>query len=401
MADFVDPVITQEIVDAKNKLVTEANRAETIVDEWEATGNLVKDAPADNKLYGRKNSIWEELNVSGTGDMTQAVYDPQDVGSDAFARSNHTGTQGIETVLGLNEELNDKLEDAPNDGKQYARQNAVWTEVAAGGSGNTREETLQTLAGILGTDSFFANQDSTHTVYGRGYYKVSATGTNQGNMPKKGKYRLLVADTEPTLELVGGIPVHIPTVRLEALLYEKDATEGNNVIGVWWATCLKNNTDPIVWKQVSAVVGEASVTTWGDITGTLANQTDLQAALDSKTNTVDSVHGRQGAVVAVAGDYEDSEITANATATNYTPTASNVQGHLEGIDTALASSGGGGGGLEYDIFTQELVSYDGGNDEYVIPAATYKGKVKRVNFGSWWFYSYLCYYTTYSSYGGL
>ena len=29
MADFVDPSITQEIVDAKNELVTQSNRAKT------------------------------------------------------------------------------------------------------------------------------------------------------------------------------------------------------------------------------------------------------------------------------------------------------------------------------------------------------------------------------------
>lgn len=62
---------------------------------------------------------------------------------------------------------------------------------------------------------------------------------------------------------------------------------------------------------------------------------------------VDSVFGRTGAVVAVAGDYDDSEVTAAASATNYTPTAATVEGHLAGIDTALAGGGGSGDDFSY------------------------------------------------------
>lgn len=60
---------------------------------------------------------------------------------------------------------------------------------------------------------------------------------------------------------------------------------------------------------------------------------------------VDSVFGRAGAVSAQAGDYEDGQITAAASATNYTPTGASVEGHLAGIDTVLGAGGGGGGGL--------------------------------------------------------
>jgi len=58
-----------------------------------------------------------------------------------------------------------------------------------------------------------------------------------------------------------------------------------------------------------------------------------------QSESVSSVFGRTGAVVATSGDYDDGEITAAASATNYTPTASTVEGHLAGIDTALASAG--------------------------------------------------------------
>lgn len=64
----------------------------------------------------------------------------------------------------------------------------------------------------------------------------------------------------------------------------------------------------------------------------------------AQANAVTSVFTRTGAVVAAAGDYSSAQVLAAASATNYTPTAATVEGHLAGIDTALASSGGGGGG---------------------------------------------------------
>lgn len=45
--------------------------------------------------------------------------------------------------------------------------------------------------------------------------------------------------------------------------------------------CTDSGVGAAVWKQTTAVTGTA----WGDITGTLANQTDLQTALDGKSAT--------------------------------------------------------------------------------------------------------------------
>ena len=42
-----------------------------------------------------------------------------------------------------------------------------------------------------------------------------------------------------------------------------------------------------------------------------------------------------------------NDLAADHTAVNYTPTNANIDGHLSGIDTALASAGGGGGGFTY------------------------------------------------------
>ncbi len=54
---------------------------------------------------------------------------------------------------------------------------------------------------------------------------------------------------------------------------------------------------------------------------------------------VTSFNTRTGAVVPASGDYDDAEIAAAASATNYTPSSSDVDGHLDGIDTALGTVG--------------------------------------------------------------
>jgi len=85
MADFVSAEITQEIIDAKNKLNQQADRAESIINSWD--------------------------NAAG-GDMNKFVYDPQGVQADAFNRSNMTGEQSISTVTGLQSILDSKVDES-------------------------------------------------------------------------------------------------------------------------------------------------------------------------------------------------------------------------------------------------------------------------------------------------
>lgn len=111
MAQFVDEAITLEIVAAKDKLVTQANRAETIIDGWEQPTGGVSEAPIDGKPYSRQDATWVEATTSGggggSGDMEASVYDPQNINGDAFLRSNMTGEQAVSTVTGLQVELDD------------------------------------------------------------------------------------------------------------------------------------------------------------------------------------------------------------------------------------------------------------------------------------------------------
>ncbi len=45
---------------------------------------------------------------SGSGDMLVSMYDPQEIEGDAFARTNHTGEQAVDTITGLQAALDDK-----------------------------------------------------------------------------------------------------------------------------------------------------------------------------------------------------------------------------------------------------------------------------------------------------
>lgn len=57
----------------------------------------------------------------GAGDMQISTYDPQNVSGDAFLRSNHTGSQAISTVTGLQTALDGKYSQPGGNTNQYVR----------------------------------------------------------------------------------------------------------------------------------------------------------------------------------------------------------------------------------------------------------------------------------------
>ena len=76
---------------------------------WDATGPTAQ---------------WTDSGVDSMGDMLREIYDPQGINADVFARANHTGSQGISTVSGLQSALDSKVDDSqigqtPSDLVQY------------------------------------------------------------------------------------------------------------------------------------------------------------------------------------------------------------------------------------------------------------------------------------------
>ena len=73
---------------------------------------------------------WKSL--AGTGDMTKAVYDPTTINASPFARANHTGTQAIITVVGLQTAIDKAGVQVPNGRLTLTSGTAITTADAAG-----------------------------------------------------------------------------------------------------------------------------------------------------------------------------------------------------------------------------------------------------------------------------
>ena len=77
--------------------------------------------------------------------MLKSVYDPSNINSNAFDRSNHSGSQSSSTISDFHSSVSSNVDvsnntskvsfpEAPSDGNQYARKNNGW-EIVSGGSG--------------------------------------------------------------------------------------------------------------------------------------------------------------------------------------------------------------------------------------------------------------------------
>lgn len=313
MADFIDPLVTARIVAATEKLETQSNRAEVLIDNLETaapspvdsvngqTGVVVLDADdIASGVTNRYMTAAEKSKLSGieagaqvndvtsvNGTVGAVVLDTDDIGEGVnnkyLSASDKTKLNGIEAGAQVNDvtsvngatgvvvldsddisqgSVNKYFPEAPLDGQQYARQSGAWAVVVGGGGGSS---VWGAITGILSDQT-----DLQSALDGK------------------------ADDSEVTAAAI-------------KTKYESNA-----------------NTNAYTDAEKTKLAGIAA---------------------GAEVNTVDSVFGRSGAVVATAGDYSSAQVSAGASATNYTPTASTVEGHLAGIDTALA----GGGGDAYTV----------------------------------------------------
>lgn len=76
--------------------------------------------PTENQVLVRVgNEIVGRDDQTASGDMEAATYDPQNIQADAFDRGNQTGTQGIETIAGLDTALSGKSDIGHNHDGTY------------------------------------------------------------------------------------------------------------------------------------------------------------------------------------------------------------------------------------------------------------------------------------------
>ena len=125
------------------------------------SASAVPDAAAltNGRMIAVLDGEWIDIPPpSGTGDMLAAVCDPTGSATDVYARANHTGTQEISTVAGLQDALDGKLAndaDAAALGSGIATDGYVLTADGAGGAaweappeggGGTGDQSSLTLA---------------------------------------------------------------------------------------------------------------------------------------------------------------------------------------------------------------------------------------------------------------
>lgn len=268
MTDFVDPIVIAQINGAKDELVAEVAKLQPAVTKIEnyagSLDSAVPEAPINGKQYARKDAAWVE--VSGGGGTTPTVW-----GGITGTLSNQTDLQAALNLkandsaisaVGKTGQYNDLIgkpsiiPEAPNDGKQYARKNLGWAEVAAAAI-----PTNPVLNGIT-------------------TFKVSASGQVLTDIATSGEmfglqtpdafdqayYRGFKCDANGMAAMVGG-------VEYGRVLKGPDSAAADNKQYV-----RKNQA----WSEL--VVPTPTVN-WGGISGTLSAQTDLKTALDAKAST--------------------------------------------------------------------------------------------------------------------
>jgi len=121
---------------AKNDTNVIKTQTQAIADELLATAPF-QEAPEDGSIYGRQNGTWAIVDTGGatpvtavngnlpdgTGNVTIAIPD---------ATSDLTNDSGFITAADVPAA---PVQEAPVDGKQYARKDAAWSEVVSSGGG--------------------------------------------------------------------------------------------------------------------------------------------------------------------------------------------------------------------------------------------------------------------------
>lgn len=258
------------------------------------------DAPADDKLYGRQNGVWTPISSAGVvewGDISGTLSDQTD----------------------LQTAINAKLGDAPSDGSEYVRKNGAWAVSGGAGvwgsiTGTLSDQTdLQTELDIrLKALSIAEEFDSTKS-YPAGWNYVTYKGI---------LYRFYgpyhdewghMTNYEP-VEVKSLIDAKANTADLGAMASVADApSDGSEYVR-------KNGA----WAVSSGGGGGAPI--WGGITGTLADQTDLNTALSAKADA-SSVYTKTEANALLADKADSADLAGKADASAvYTKTQ---------VDTAL------------------------------------------------------------------
>ena len=122
---------------AKNDTNVIKAQTQAIADNLLATAPF-QEAPQDGGIYGRQNAGWALVDTGGSTPVTSVNGELPDAQGNVTVEvptltSELTNDSGYITAA---EVPPSGIEEAPNDGQQYARQNQAWTVVQGGGGGS-------------------------------------------------------------------------------------------------------------------------------------------------------------------------------------------------------------------------------------------------------------------------
>lgn len=358
MTDFVDPIVIAQINGAKDELVAEIAKLQPAVTKIEnyagSLDSAVPEAPIDGKQYARKDATWVEVSGGGGGTTptpTPAVWGDitgtLSAQTDLQAALNLKANDSAISTVGKSGQYSDLvgkptiLPEAPNDGKQYARKNLGWSEVAA--------SAIPVNPVFTGTTTFKVSSSGVVSTV------IDSSGDSFGLQTPdafdKAYYRGFKCDANGMAAMVDG-------VEYGRVLKGPDSPTGDNKQYV-----RKNRT----WVEL---VAPAPTVTWGSISGTLSAQTDLQNALNAKASTT-QLNAKQDKLVS---------------GTNI----KTINGNSLLGSGDLVISGGGGAGSKFEAIYSDSANYIeqtgnvalAGGVRYTVPLATMKtwfNKQVRIN----------------------
>ena len=241
MAEFIDAALTQEVVDAKNELQTQAERARTIVDYWDGFvpstvggggggSGGIPEAPVNGVPYARKDEAWSPVDaVTSVNGKTDTVTLTTDDISDTNNVQQFVTASDLVKLGGIaiGAQVNKfDYSDAPSNSIEYVRKNNAWVnstssggipEAPIDGNAYSRKDAAWAVAAGSGAPSVSSLQNT----YDNSIAPQIVTSTTLGAVTTK---RGSTADTDVVTQVQNGAGTVVHSVTGEGDVNYSDAT---------------------------------------------------------------------------------------------------------------------------------------------------------------------------------